>query len=133
MRELKESFVVAGQGCVFGPGEVLRTPLVLGPDVTFVTDEQVEATTTLTNTGYVTDSRDGTSITRCKIRKCDRQNDSTVQPAVSGANLSCESRDLRRCPMETKSSTRKQRRYRSVEEWPRLVSAWKVREKTSRV
>lgn len=50
MSELQKSFVVAGQGCVFGPGEVLRIPLILGPDVTFVTDEEVEATTTLTNT-----------------------------------------------------------------------------------
>jgi hypothetical protein len=50
MSELHKSFVVAGQGCVFGPGEVLRIPLVLGPDATFMTDEQVGATTTLTNT-----------------------------------------------------------------------------------
>ena len=52
MSELQKAFAVAGQGCVFGPGEVLRIPLILGPDVTFVTDEELEATTTLTNTDH---------------------------------------------------------------------------------
>jgi hypothetical protein len=49
MSELQKRFVVAGQGCVFVPGQVSRIPLCPGPNATFATDEQVQATTTLTN------------------------------------------------------------------------------------
>jgi hypothetical protein len=50
MSNLLKSFVVAGQGCIFWPEKVLRIPLVQEHDATFVPGEQVEATTTLTNT-----------------------------------------------------------------------------------